>query len=160
MRELDFDHVTPFRPITRLNFWIIKFLRGYPYKKYTIGFVIYGWGLSYLGGICHMWGGLSYMGIKSYSRRISSRYLSKKEPIFDKPHPYMTNPAQKWQFKLDGVCHRVLSNMGPYLLRYRDEKRREYLLYGICHQGLSYMGSIPDLTNPTHVWQTPLILGG
>ena len=26
------------------------------------GFVIYGWGLSYLGGICQMWGGLSYMG--------------------------------------------------------------------------------------------------
>ena len=45
--------------------------------SYVGGFVIFGWGLSYLGGICHMWGGLSYMGIKSYSRRISSQYLSK-----------------------------------------------------------------------------------
>ena len=92
MRELDFDHVTPFRPITRLNFWILKFLRCYPYKKIHnrvchiwVGFVISGWDLSYVGG-------LSYMGIKSYSRRISSQYLSKREPIFDKPHPYMTHP--------------------------------------------------------------------
>ena len=22
---------------------------------------------------------------------------------------------------------------------------------GVCHKGLSYMGSIPDLTNPTHI---------
>ena len=123
MRELNFDHVTPFRPITRLNFWIIKFLRGYPYKKYTIGFVIYGWGLSYLGGICHMWGGLSYMGGVcqiwapytevlwwNTSRIIiiwdlSPRFVIYGEyPRFDKSHPCMTNPSTpRWVGKTQAV---------------------------------------------------------
>ena len=62
-------------------------------------FVIYGWGLSYLGGICHMWGDLSYMGIKSYSRRFHhstsvyrSPYSTNPTHIWRTP-PYMTNPG-------------------------------------------------------------------
>ena len=76
MRELDFDHVTPFRPITRLNFWILKLLRGYPYKKIHngvchiwVGFVISGWDLSYVGGFV-------IYGYKVIFATISSQYLS------------------------------------------------------------------------------------
>ena len=49
MRGLEIDHVTPFRPITRLYFRILKVLRGTPYKNISLGFVIYG------GGVCQYW---------------------------------------------------------------------------------------------------------
>ena len=113
MRELDFDHVTPFRPITRLNFWILKLLRGYPYKKihngvchiwvgfvisgwdlsYVGGFVIYGRGLSYMGGICHPLGFVIFLaGFVKYGRDLS-RDLSHKVVKNPKKCPYLTNPV-------------------------------------------------------------------
>ena len=73
MRELDFDHVTPFRPITRLNFWILKLLRGYPYTKIHngvchiwVGFVISGWDLSNMGEICQIWAPIYYGTVMKY----------------------------------------------------------------------------------------------
>ena len=51
MRDLDFDHVTPFRPIKELDFWIQKILRRYHYKK-----------LPY--GVCHLWVGFVTYGLR------------------------------------------------------------------------------------------------
>ena len=58
MRGLENGDVTPFRPITRLDFRILKILRGTPYQNIR-------WGLSYMGGVCQ------YL-FATYS----SRYLS------------------------------------------------------------------------------------
>ena len=98
MRELDFDHVTPFRPITRLNFWILKHLRGYPYKKIHngvchiwVGFVISGWVLSYVGGFV-IYGykfifATYFMTVPEYI----GAHIRQIPPIYDKSHPDVTN---------------------------------------------------------------------
>ena len=45
MRAIEIDNVTPFRPITRLNFWILEILRGTRYNFFV-------WGLTYVDGVC------------------------------------------------------------------------------------------------------------
>ena len=99
---------------------------------------IWGQGLSYMGGICHMWGGLSYMG---------------------------------------GVCHIWAGFVTLWGLSFfwRDLSNMGGICHGICHKKWwqtpksAHMWQIPPkkwqtqkgdksrpyLTNPTHIWQTP-----
>ena len=99
-------------PIYEKPWWKI------PYNNYSRPFhhgtSVYRGPYSTKPGICHIWGGLSYMG----------------------------GVCQIWAPIYYGTVKVYVANLG------------------VCHQGLSYMGSISDLTNPTHKWQTPLILSG
>ena len=115
MRELDFDHVTPFRPITRLNFSILKLLRGYPYKKIQngvwhiwVGFVISGWDLSYVGGFV-IYGykfifATYFMTVPEYI----GAHIRQNPPIYDNPpHIWQIPPrcdGSNWTVFVTGFC--------------------------------------------------------
>ena len=120
-----------------------------------------------MGGICqiwntpHIWQTLVTNLIRDVFHDgawvYRSPYSTKPTHIWQTP-PYMTNPTQMWWIKLDGVCHRVLSNMGPYILRPRHEIRREWDLsprFVIYGEYLRFDKSHPCMTNPS----TPRWLG-
>ena len=157
MRDLDFDHVTPFRPITMLNFRVKKFLRGYHYKNYKMEFVIYGRDLSHMGSEKIHLGFVKYgLGFVTYG---------------DHP-PYVTNPAHIWQTHLWRLRNGYIY-IHIYISITEASKMGLSFMGGVCHiwgqrryiwvlsnMGwvLSLMGSIPILTNPTPWWQTPIHL--
>ena len=94
MRGLENDDVTPFRPITRLDFRIFKILRGTPYQNIR-------WGLSYMGGVCQYLFATYFMTLPQYigahiwqTPPIYDKppHIWQIPPRYDKPHPYMTNP--------------------------------------------------------------------
>ena len=69
--------------------------------------------LSHLGGICHIWGGVSYMGgvcqiwvpiypgtvMKYVANMTLYPYMTNPTP-YDKYHPDMTNPTHIWEILL------------------------------------------------------------
>ena len=154
MIGLETDHVTPSRPITRLYFMILKVLRGTPYKNISLGFVIYG------EKICHLWGVSPYWQIP---------------PTCDKPQSSSVGSQSSLGFVIygGGICLLYASVMNIYLfirVAYKRQIPWGFVNYGekqstigVCHiweKDLSFMGSVPIFLNPTHLWQTPILLSG
>ena len=134
--------------------WVLSLIGG---RRIHLGFVIYGWVLSHMGSAKIYLGFVKYgLGFVTYGEH----------------PPYVTNPAHKWQTHLwrlrNGYIH-----IHIYISITEASKMGLSFMGGVCHiwgqrryiwvlsnMGwvLSLMGSIPILTNPTHWWQTPILL--
>ena len=119
--------------------------------------------------VTEVYWGLSYMG--------RGFVIYGECPHIDKYHPLVTNPnPPQWVVKIKSKfstnerpgnwsCDAFSTNHKALFQDFKSLKGYPLLKYfiGICHiwgEDLSFMGSVPILTNTTHLWQTPILLSG
>ena len=153
MRELHFDHVTLFPPITRLNFWILKLLRGYPYNKIN-------------NGVFHIWVGFVKSGIlpiydKPWWQILFATYfmtgpeyigahIRQNPPIYDKPpHIWQIPPGcdgSNWTVFVTGFCRIWAPIYSGPVMKYVANKYYMGFVTKVCHiWGVFQIWQIPPI---------------